>query len=99
MVNVRHEAGQISTGANPTARRHAGLFGRLRMGRRADRKGGGARRAPEIAVTWFEAGLADFLIVREARRTADASGEQAAAAVGRARRAQVLLWQTLGGEL
>jgi hypothetical protein len=35
--------------------------------------------------------------VLEARRAADASGERAAAAMGRAQRARVLLWQALGG--
>jgi outer membrane protein TolC len=35
--------------------------------------------------------------VLEARRAADASGERAAAARGRAQRARVVLWQALGG--
>ena len=56
-----------------------------------------AQRAAALANTRFEAGLADFLTVIEARRTADASGDRAAAAIGRARRARVLLWQSLGG--
>ena len=56
-----------------------------------------AQRAAAIANTRFEAGLADFLTVIEARRAADASGERAAAALGRARRARVLLWQAVGG--
>ena len=56
-----------------------------------------AQRAAAIANTRFEAGLANFLAVIEARRAADASGERAAAAIGRARRARVLLWQALGG--
>jgi NodT family efflux transporter outer membrane factor (OMF) lipoprotein len=55
------------------------------------------QRAARIAETRQRAGLADFLTVLEARRAADASGERAAAAVGRARRARVLLWQALGG--
>jgi len=57
-----------------------------------------AERAASLANTRFEAGLADFLTVLDARRTADASGERAAAAIGRARRARVLLWQALGGD-
>ncbi|GMM92201.1 efflux transporter outer membrane subunit [Qipengyuania sp. MTN3-11] len=57
-----------------------------------------AQRAARLANTRFEAGLTDFLTVIEARRAADASGERAAAALGRARRARVLLWQALGGD-
>ncbi len=56
-----------------------------------------ADRAARIADTRYRAGLTDFLTVLESRRTADASGERAAAALGRARRARVLLWQALGG--
>ena len=55
------------------------------------------QRAARLANTRYQAGLADFLTVLEARRAADASGERAAAALGRARRARVLLWQALGG--
>ncbi|MBX7500533.1 efflux transporter outer membrane subunit [Qipengyuania sp. YG27] len=55
------------------------------------------QRAARLADTRYQAGLADFLTVLEARRAADASGERAAAALGRARRARVLLWQALGG--
>ena len=55
------------------------------------------QRAARLANTRYEAGLADFLTVLEARRSADASGERAAAALGRARRARILLWQALGG--
>ena len=55
------------------------------------------QRAARLAGTRYQAGLADFLTVLEARRAADASGERAAAALGRARRARVLLWQALGG--
>ncbi|MEL7447417.1 MAG: efflux transporter outer membrane subunit [Pseudomonadota bacterium] len=55
-------------------------------------------RAAELANTRYRAGLADFLTVLEARRAADASGERAAAALGRAQRARVILWQALGGE-
>ncbi|KWV94135.1 efflux transporter outer membrane subunit [Erythrobacter sp. AP23] len=55
------------------------------------------QRAARLANTRYEAGLADFLTVLEARRAADASGERAAAALGRAQRARVLLWQALGG--
>ncbi len=55
------------------------------------------QRASRLANTRYEAGLADFLTVLEARRAADASGERAAAALGRARRARVVLWQALGG--
>ena len=42
--------------------------------------------------------LSDFLEVLEARRAADASGERAAAAMGQAQRARVLLWLALGGD-
>ncbi|MEM7665212.1 MAG: TolC family protein [Pseudomonadota bacterium] len=58
----------------------------------------GLERAARLANTRYRAGLADFLTVLEARRAADASGERAAAALGRAQRARVLLWQALGGE-
>ncbi len=56
-------------------------------------------RAASIAETRYRAGLASFLEVLEARRAADASGEQAAAALGRASRARIVLWQALGGEV
>ncbi|MEM6475508.1 MAG: efflux transporter outer membrane subunit [Pseudomonadota bacterium] len=56
------------------------------------------QRAAGLANTRYRAGLADFLTVLEARRAADASGERAAAALGRAQRARVLLWQALGGD-
>ncbi len=56
------------------------------------------QRAAQLAGFRQQAGLADFLTVLEARRAADSSGERAAAAAGRARRARVLLWQALGGE-
>jgi multidrug efflux system outer membrane protein len=55
-------------------------------------------RAASLAETRYRAGLADFLTVLEARRAADASGERAASALGRAQRARVLLWQALGGD-
>ena len=55
------------------------------------------QRAASLANDRFRAGLASFLEVLEARRAADASGERAAAAIGRAQRARVLLWQALGG--
>lgn len=55
-------------------------------------------RAAAIAETRYKAGLASFLEVLEARRAADSSGEAAAAALGRAARARVVLWQALGGE-
>jgi multidrug efflux system outer membrane protein len=55
------------------------------------------KRAAQLAEARQRAGLADFLTVLDARRAADTSGERAAAAVGRARRARILLWQTLGG--
>ena len=54
-------------------------------------------RAASLANVRFRAGLSSFLEVLEARRAADVGGERAAAAVGRARRARVLLWQALGG--
>lgn len=56
------------------------------------------QRAARLSETRQRAGLADFLTVLEARRAADASGDRSAAALGRARRARVLLWQALGGE-
>ena len=56
-----------------------------------------AQRAAALADVRYRAGLADFLTVLEARRSADASGERAAAALGQARRARVVLWQALGG--
>ncbi|MEP0189032.1 MAG: efflux transporter outer membrane subunit [Erythrobacter sp.] len=56
-------------------------------------------RAASLANTRYKAGLADFLTVLEARRAADASGERAASAIGRAQRARVLLWQALGGDV
>jgi outer membrane protein TolC len=55
-------------------------------------------RAAAIAETRYRAGLASFLDVLEARRAADSSGEQAAAALGRAARARIVLWQALGGD-
>nr|WP_298925292.1 efflux transporter outer membrane subunit [uncultured Erythrobacter sp.] len=55
-------------------------------------------RAARLAGTRFRAGLSNFLEVLEARRAADASGERAAAAIGRAHRARILLWQALGGD-
>ena len=61
------------------------------------REAAALQRAARLANARFEAGLADFLTVLDARRAADASGERAAAAQGRARRARVLLWQALGG--
>ncbi|HBQ54990.1 MAG TPA: multidrug transporter, partial [Erythrobacter sp.] len=63
----------------------------------AAREAAALQRAARLANARFEAGLADFLTVLDARRAADASGERAAAAQGRARRARVLLWQALGG--
>ncbi len=56
-------------------------------------------RAAAIAETRYRAGLASFLEVLEARRAADSSGEAAAAALGRAARARIVLWQALGGEV
>lgn len=56
-------------------------------------------RAAHLAETRYKAGLASFLEVLEARRAADASGERAAAAMGRAARARVVLWQALGGDV
>ncbi len=55
-------------------------------------------RAAALAETRYKAGLASFLEVLEARRAADTSGEAAAAALGRAARARIVLWQALGGE-
>ena len=62
------------------------------------REAASAGRAAELAEFRFRAGLENFLAVLEARRSADASGERAAAAAGRAQRARVLLWQALGGD-
>jgi multidrug efflux system outer membrane protein len=56
-------------------------------------------RAAAIAETRYKAGLASFLDVLEARRAADSSGENAAAALGRALRARIVLWQALGGDV
>lgn len=56
-------------------------------------------RAASLADTRYRAGLASFSEALEARRAADASGERAAASIGRANRARVLLWQALGGLL
>ena len=64
----------------------------------AAREKASAERAAELAEFRFRAGLDNFLAVLEARRAADASGERAAAARGRAERARVLLWQALGGD-
>lgn len=57
----------------------------------------GLQRAAQLAQVRYEAGLSNFLEVLEARRAADASGERASAALGRAQRARVVLWQALGG--
>jgi outer membrane protein TolC len=57
------------------------------------------QRAARLADDRYRAGLASFLEVLEARRAADTSGERAAAALGRAERARVLLWQALGGDV
>ncbi|MFN3517556.1 MAG: efflux transporter outer membrane subunit [Novosphingobium sp.] len=62
------------------------------------REAASADRAAQLAEFRFRAGLENFLAVLEARRSADASGERAAAAAGRAQRARVLLWQALGGD-
>ena len=56
------------------------------------------QRAATLANDRYRAGLASFLEVLEARRAADASGERAAAATGRAQRARILLWQAVGGD-
>lgn len=56
------------------------------------------QRAASLAETRHRAGLASFLEVLEARRSADTSGERAATALGRAARARILLWQALGGD-
>lgn len=64
----------------------------------ADDEAARLQRAAALAETRQRAGLADFLTVLDARRAADASGERAAAARGRAARARVVLWQALGGD-
>lgn len=56
------------------------------------------QRAASLAHDRNRAGLASFLEVLEARRAADASGERAEAALGRAQRARIVLWQALGGD-
>ncbi len=56
------------------------------------------QRAANLANDRYKAGLSSFLDVLEARRNADASGERAAAALGRAERARIVLWQALGGD-
>ncbi len=56
------------------------------------------QRAAKLANDRYKAGLSSFLEVLEARRGADASGERAAAAIGRAERARIVLWQALGGD-
>lgn len=56
-------------------------------------------RAARLADTRYRAGLASFSEALEARRAADASGERAAASIGRANRARVILWQALGGDM
>ncbi len=55
-------------------------------------------RAATLANDRYRAGLASFLEVLDPRRAADASGENAAAAIGRAERARIVLWQSLGGD-
>lgn len=64
----------------------------------AQREFDSASRAARLADTRYRAGLADFLTVLEARRSADASGERVAIARGQAERARVVLWQALGGD-
>lgn len=54
-------------------------------------------RAASLANDRYRAGLSSFLEVLEARRAADASTERAAAALGRAERARIVLWQAVGG--
>lgn len=56
------------------------------------------QRAASLANDRYRAGLASFLEVLEARRAADASGERSAAALGRAERARIVLWQAMGGD-
>jgi len=65
--------------------------------RLAEQERDGLQRAARLAEVRYRSGLENFLAVLEARRAADASGERAAGALGRARRARILLWQTLGG--
>ena len=54
-------------------------------------------RNARLADIRYRAGLSDFLTVLEARRSADGAAARAAATLGRAARARVLLWQALGG--
>jgi outer membrane protein TolC len=55
-------------------------------------------RAAALAESRFRAGLIDFIGVLDARRLALAAGERAAVARGRALRARIDLWQSLGGD-
>jgi len=64
----------------------------------ADRERASSDRSARLADVRYRAGLSDFLTVLDARRSADASGERAAVARGRAERARVILWQALGGD-
>ncbi len=54
-------------------------------------------RAATLAETRQSAGLADFTLVSQARRSLMASRERSITAHGRALRARIVLWQALGG--
>jgi NodT family efflux transporter outer membrane factor (OMF) lipoprotein len=54
-------------------------------------------RSDALTASRFRAGLVDLASVLEVRRQADGAGERAAAAMGEARRARLLLWLALGG--
>lgn len=54
-------------------------------------------RSDALTASRFRAGLVDLASVLEIRRQADGAGERAAAAMGEARRARLLLWLALGG--
>jgi NodT family efflux transporter outer membrane factor (OMF) lipoprotein len=56
-----------------------------------------ADRAARLTETRFRAGLANLLLVLDARRIALAAGERVVSARGRALRARISLWQALGG--
>ncbi len=68
-----------------------------REARLAEQERDQLQRAARLANDRYRAGLSSFLEVLDAQRAADASGERAADAFGRARRARILLWQALGG--
>ncbi|MBW0143692.1 efflux transporter outer membrane subunit [Sphingomicrobium clamense] len=63
----------------------------------AARQAASASRAARLTRMRLDAGLANLSQALEAQRLADAGNAEAAAALGRAQRARLLLWQALGG--